>query len=485
MLPGRHSASDTASLFAETVMGLSGLYDWQKLVAETVHEASVRERVRIAVRTPNESGKSSIVIPLIILRWLERYPRAKVVLTSADARQLDSQLMRALHSYRHPHLQHWEFLSREIRTPDGGVLVAFTTDEAARAEGHHGSRGAPLLMIVDEAKSVPNEIFEAIDRCGYAVLLVISSPGLRSGNFYDCFSTNRSGHICFEIAISDCPHISQEKIRDMLEKYGDKHPLVRSSIFGEFMDIADGESFIVPFNPLMAIVNNPPHARVSKHEYAAFCDFAITRDENVLAIRSGNKLLQLIAWHGTDAVSIVGRFLIEFRKHGLKADQIWGDSTGLGLPMVDMLRDAGWPINRFSFGAPATDPDRYVSRGAEVWHSFSGRVQRGELALINDPTLISQLTSRKTTIDARGRLGIEKKDDMAKRGVRSPDRADAVIGAFAHGVLNFAVYAKRMNDPWEALEEAYEGYDRELRSAGRYDSEHRQQLEDLGGWTGN
>jgi hypothetical protein len=457
------------------------LYTWQAEIAEAVDFGSSLERVRIAVRTPNGSGKSSIVIPTVILRWLDRYPKAKVVLTSADARQLDSQLMRALHSYRHPHLVHWEFLSREIRLPQGGTLISFTTDEPARMEGHHGAKGAPLLLIVDEAKSVPNAIFEAVDRCGYAVLLSISSPGLRSGTFYDQFATNRNQHIVFEISLKQCPHIPKAKIQDMLDTYGEEHPLVRSSIYGEFMDLAEGESFIVPFNSLMATLNNPPHGRISRHEYAAFCDFAMGRDENVLAIRSGNKLLQLIGWHDSNAISIVGRFILEFRKHGLRPEQIWGDAGGLGLPMCDMLRDAGWPINRFSFGAKATNEDHFISRGSEIWHSFAQRIAKAELVLINDPTLASQLSSRKTTYDARGRLGIEKKEDMAARGVKSPDRADAVCGAFAHGVQNFATYVQRMDNPWEKLEQAYEGLERDRL----LDHGLRKELEELGSWTGD
>jgi len=471
---------DSPHLFAKKVLNQE-LYTWQAEIAEAIDFGSSLERVRIAVRTPNGSGKSSIVIPTVILRWLDRYPKAKVVLTSADARQLDSQLMRALHSYRHPHLTHWEFLSREIRTPQGGTLISFTTDEPSRMEGHHGQKNAPLLLIVDEAKSVPNAIFEAVDRCGYAVLLVISSPGLRSGTFYDCFAANRAQHITFEISLEQCPHIPRAKIEDMLTTYGEQHPLVRSSIYGEFMDLAEGESFVVPFNTLMAQINNPPHARISRHEYAAFCDFALGRDENVLAIRSGNKLLQLVGWHDSDAISVVGRFILEFRKHSLRAEQIWGDAGGLGLPMCDMLRDAGWPINRFNFGAKATDEDRFISRGAEIWHSIAQRLAKGELVLFNDPMLVAQLSSRKVTYDARGRLGIEKKEDMADRGVKSPDRADAVCGAFAHGIQTFATYAKRVNDPWEKLDEAYEGLDRELLGSA---TPERRLLEDSGAWTG-
>ena len=471
---------DSPLLFARTVLSRD-LYTWQAEIAEAVDQGSQYDRVRIAVRTPNESGKSSVVIPLVICRWLDRYPRAKVVLLSADGRQLDTQCMRGLFSYREPHLKHWQFFQREIRVPQGGQLVAYTTDEPARAEGHHGSKGAPLLIIIDEAKSIEAPIFEAVDRCGYAVLLVISSPGLRSGTFFDCFSLNRQHHIVFEISLEQCPHISKEKIKDMIETYGEQHPLVRSSIYGEFMDLAEGESFIVDFKALTDSIQNQPGARISKHEYTAFCDFAQGRDENVLAVRSGNKLLSLVGWHDTNAISIVGRFIMEFRKAGLRAQQIWGDSGGLGLPMCDMLADAGWAINRFSFGAKAVDDDRYLSRGAEVWHSFAQRVTRRELVLINDPTLVSQLTSRKTTYDARGRLGIEKKDDMAARGVKSPDRADAVIGSFSHGLLDFAVYAARLKDPWEKLEDEYDGFPKNDRYRDR---ELEKELDEQGAWSG-
>ena len=109
-------------------------------------------------------------------------------------------------------------------------------------------------------------------------------------------------------------------------------------------------------------------------------------------------------------------------------------------------------------------------------------VQKGELVLINDPTLVSQLTSRKTTYDARGRLGIEKKEDMAARGVKSPDRADAVAGAFAHGIQTFAAYAQRINDPWQKLEEAYDGGLEREQETSIYGL--RRQLEELGSWTG-
>ena len=43
----------------------------------------------------------------------------------------------------------------------------------------------------------------------------------------------------------------------------------------------------------------------------------------------------------------------------------------------------------------------------------------------DDDKLAAQLGSIKWGIDSRGRIKIESKDDMRKRGLPSPDRADA------------------------------------------------------------
>jgi hypothetical protein len=229
------------------------------------------------------------------------------------------------------------------------------------------------------------------------------------------------------------------------------------------------------------VINVPPHAKISRHEYSAFCDFAAGGDENVLAIRSGNKLLELVAWRERDTTAAVGRFIIEFRKFGLRAEQIWGDGGGLGHPMCDMLQAAGWSINRFDFGAKAHNEAVFFNRGAEIWGMFARRVERSEIVLINDPTLISQLSTRKSFDDQRGRVRLESKEDRRNRGLKSPDRADAVIAAFNHGSQTFADFV-RMTDPWERLDKYYDGLSREDMDSDR--GNERIQRE-LGGWAGD
>jgi hypothetical protein len=446
----RYTLDDVIS-FSLVALGLD-LYPWQELIDSVIARGSERERIKVAVVSPNGAGKTERIVGVSTLYWLNRYPKGRVIITSADSKQLDSQLMPGLTAHKNK-FPAWEFLTRSIRTPQGGFMRAFTTDDSSRAEGHHATKDSPLLIVVDEAKSVDASIFEAFDRCTYSVLLYISSPGLKAGRFYQAFTDHRAQFILTsQIGLEDCPHISKERIADVIETYGAQSEFTKSTLKGEFMSQTEEGEFAFSYEDVAYIMSNPPHSRLSIDEYSAFCDFAAGRDENVLAVRSGNKLIELEAWRDRNTMAAVGRFIMLFRRFGLKADQIWGDVGGLGRPMIDALADSGWPINRFDFGAPPARREGFVSRGAEIWMAMSGMVTRQEVSLINDPALFSQLVTRKVNFDSRGRIKLETKEEMEARGLKSPDRADAVIGAFAHGAPTFATYANKVRSPWETLD---------------------------------
>jgi hypothetical protein len=101
---------------------------------------------------------------------------------------------------------------------------------------------------------------------------------------------------------------------------------------------------------------------------------------------------------------------------------------------------------------------------------------------MNDPGLISQLTTRKMFYDLKGRLRLESKDDLRSRGIKSPDRADAVAGAFAHGNQLYAEYARRAANPWNALDDWWDRY--EAEQINETDSLAEKVQKRTGAWTG-
>ena len=113
---------DDVLAFAE--VGLeTPLYDWQAKILMAIDKFSLNDRIKVAVSAPNGAGKSERVVGVAILRWLNRFPRGRVVLTSADAKQIDFQIMPAIrkHASRFPA---WEFLGRTVKTHDHGFFLS-------------------------------------------------------------------------------------------------------------------------------------------------------------------------------------------------------------------------------------------------------------------------------------------------------------------------------------------------------------------------
>ena len=382
-------------------------------------------RGAVAVRAANGSGKTSRLAASSALWHAAVFPKSLTICTAGVFRQVKEQLFPAIRSHAHK-FRGWQFFETEVETHHGSRILGFSTDDPGRFEGWHAEN---LLMIVDEAKSVAPSIFEAIERCQPSRLLLLSSPGGCSGYFYDAFNTRRKFFRQHTITAHDCPHISRDWINEQIEKYGEHHPLVRSMIFAEFMSFGE-DGAVIPLAFVERCLASPP-ALVESGRRQAFCDFAAGGDENVLAVRRGNKVEIVSAWREQDTMKAVGRFIMLFKAQGLQPGEISADEGGLGVVMCDALKEAGWFVHRVNNGAAARD-EHYANAGAEIWFEGRTMIERQQVILpAGDSELIAQLTARRGWPNSRGKLELESKADLRSRGLPSPDRADAVLGCMA------------------------------------------------------
>lgn len=245
--------------FVETLLGLS-LYWWQDdalaPLADLIDppgsltnplDKPVAKRVQVSVVAPNGSGKSERIVAGAILYWLSVHPKGKVVFTTRDSKQLANQVWPALVAHKAKFPASWNWVTsphHRITTETGGTALLFTTNDEGRAEGWHmdfdpfaGSFDGPLLIVIDEAKSVPDRIYSATDRCTFNVRLEVSSPGKKAGRFYEGVKKGeRSGRAVVRAGLADCPHIPQSKIDDIIATHGTDSPMTKSILHGEFMD---------------------------------------------------------------------------------------------------------------------------------------------------------------------------------------------------------------------------------------------------------
>lgn len=417
----------TPTEFCVRVLGIVP-YLWQCEAME-----SVAMEQPTSVVAANGSGKTARLVAPLVLWFLHEFPRGQCIFTSGSWMQIEKQLWGAVKVYQH-RFPHWRFMAEELRTPEGGYAFGFSTDNPGRAEGHHpkiGSDVDPVFLIIDEAKTVPDCIFEAFDRCTRKFELWVSSPGAPRGQFYDSFHKNASLYKTIRVPSTDCAHISAEKRELDRIKYGEGHPLYRSKHLAEFTE--DFDRLVLAPDLLRNAIDIQP--KPAPHgEVVAFCDFAAGRDENVLAIRRGNHARIVKAWQERDTVQAAREFIRMFEAEGLRAGQIWGDADGLGTGFCDQFAEMGWHINRFHGGQTASEKDEYANLIAQVWHVASRELERGRIHIGElDPMTFEQITTRKSEWNETGKLRVESKEKMAAKGMKSPDRADALLACIALG----------------------------------------------------
>jgi hypothetical protein len=133
-------------------------------------------------------------------------------------------------------------------------------------------------------------------------------------------------------------------------------------------------------------------------------------------------------------VQAARQFIRLFKDQDLKPGQIFGDADGLGTGFVCQMAEEGWHINRFYGGQAAKESDEYANLIGEVWHTATQAIHRGEINLGElDRLTFEQITSRKSEWNATGKLRIEDKEKMRKAGLKSPDRADALLSCITLG----------------------------------------------------
>jgi phage terminase large subunit len=120
----------------------------------------------------------------------------------------------------------------------------------------------------------------------------------------------------------------------------------------------------------------------------------------------------------------------------LGPDAVFVDVGGVGAGVVDRLRQLGRDIIAVDSGrsSDGTASAKTANKRAEMWTRMRDWLHQGAVAIPDDPRLEAQLTSVQYKHDANNAILLEKKEDIRKRGLPSPDRADALALTFAYPV---------------------------------------------------
>lgn len=166
-------------------------------------------------------------------------------------------------------------------------------------------------------------------------------------------------------------------------------------------------------------------------------------DRTSIAFRRGRCITKIESYRGMDTMEIAGLVQRIIREE--KPAKVNIDVGGLGAGVYDRLYET--PGNRrviaaVNFGGKALEPQRFEEHGdgkaggpanrrAELWLNMRKALEAGRFCLPDSDSLQADLVSVGYRFNSSGQLLLEAKQDMRKRGVPSPDEADAVALCFS------------------------------------------------------
>ena len=419
-------------------------------------------RSRTAVKACHASSKTHTAA---IAAALALYEGADVLTTAPTWEQVKSVLWGEIHRLLAGSvipMSEWGAVNQtEIVMPDGAHALGLSTNEGVRFQGWHARPGSFLLIIMDEAPGVRPDIYEGaegISAGGDVRHLLLGNPVISSGPFYDIFATDAPNWRRFTIDAFDSPNLRGLSLQDLLglgdaaldvsqrpylvtrrwvrEKYfewGEDHPSWQSRVRGRFPTQSDDSLIALAW---LEAAGNPAAWDEQRGRLVAGIDVAGPgEDETVLCVQQDGAILALQAFAQSDARGPLLAALQPWLHKGVARVNV--DEAGNGWYFLQHLKEtlpSSVAVNGVNVGErPTTDQaaEQYVNLKAELYWSLRDRFMDGTISGLHDQTAIGQLAGLRYAHDSRGRVKIESKDDARKRGVKSPDRAEAVMLAFA------------------------------------------------------
>lgn len=437
----------------------TGPREWQAEVLNRIGKAlkegaALSGAIREATASGHGIGKSALV-SWIILWALATYPLSKIVITANTGDQLRTKTWPEVAKWFNLLIcRHWfRFEATSISARQPTLAKTWRCDAATWSEnntvafqGLH-NKGRRIVLIFDEASEIADKIWEVADGAmtdedTEIIWAVFGNPTVNTGRFRECFAGGRFAHRwrANQIDSRTVPGTNKAEIAKWIEDWGDDHDFVRVRVKGQF-----------PRGGSMQFIDSETIEQAAKREAQSYLRQPLVMgvdvarygdDQSVITFRRGldARTIKTVKFRGLDTMTLAGKVAELALAHGAHA--VFADEGGIGAGVVDRLLQLlrGRLVQGVNFGGKATrqmmgdDLPAVADKAAEMWAAMRAWLRTG--AIEDDPELKAELAARQYGFDLHNAIRLERKEDMKKRGLSSPDVADALALTFAFPVAD-------------------------------------------------
>lgn len=416
----------------------TGPDEWQKRQLLRISK-KIKENplctIREAIASGHGIGKSTEVAWLIL--WLmSTRPHLNGVATANTKSQLETKTWRELAIW-HKRLRwnadwfKWTATKfAHVDHPETWFVAAIPNTEH-NSEAFAGLHGEHVVVFYDEASAIADRIWEVSEGAmttDRAMWYVYGNPTQNKGRFRECFGAKAHRWSTDQIDSRDCKMTNKEELARWAEDYGEDSDFFRVRVRGVFPRASDAQ--FIPNDIVEAAQKRTLEPSAYRH-YPKMLGVDVARfgtNRSVIIRRQGPKVWEPKSFIGMDLMEFAGLIAQDAMQFGTRT--IFVDGTGVGGGVVDRLTQLDFDVIDVQFGRKAQDRRSYFNFRSELWGRMKEWLE-GDVDIPRRPALEQDLTGPQYGLNTKLQVQLEHKTDMIRRGVASPDEADAIVVTFA------------------------------------------------------
>lgn len=408
-------------------------------------------------------GKSALTAWLILF-ILSTRPFSKGVVTANTSDQLKTKtwaelgkwlsmcVTRPMFDY---HATKGNMNIASVESPEQWRCDAMTCREenSEAFAGLHAATSTPFY-IFDESSAVPEAIFKVAQgglTDGEPLLLCFGNPTRNTGFFRQTFGKLKHRWDHEQIDSRDVEGTNKKLFKEWELDYGEDSDFFRVRVRGTFprasiMQLIAGDIVDAAMGRKLRPDQYTYAPKILGNDVAWYGD-----DRSCIWIRQG--LASKLIWEGreidgVDIAGIISRFEDKFISAATFID------AGMGNGVIDQLRRLGRSPLGVYFGGKSSD-NQYLNKRAQMWGDMKEWLKEGG-AIPNNRDIYDDLTSVEYHMTLKGQIQLERKEDMKKRGLASPDLGDGLALTFAEPVFVPTELELASNRPLNRAETEYD-----------------------------
>lgn len=408
--------------------------DFMNAVAAKLR-ANPDSNVREATASGHGIGKTAATAWLVLWAMSTR-PHLSGVVTANTMSQLSTKTWRELALWHKRAInRHWFKWSAtkfwHVKHPETWFVSAEPNTEH-NSEAFAGRHAKYKIIIFDEASAIPDKIWEVTEGAmtdPRSIWCVFGNPTKNTGRFKDCFEHDAARWGSRHIDSRTAKMTDKSELEEWIKAYGIDSDFVRVRILGLFPRFG-AMQFISTEAVDKAMLGEVPFEAWCLVPVVLGVDVArYGDDKSCIAVRQGRKLHEIRKFRELNTMQLAAEVVACMKDYGGVA-ATFVDGVGVGAGVVDRLQMLGHAVIEVNGGETAFEEVTYYNKTAEMWDRMRKWLVGGDLPA-KDSELRLALIGREYYFDDKERIRLERKRDMKKRGLASPDEADALCHTFA------------------------------------------------------